>query len=53
MIDGKTKAEDIPVAQPASRISILAQFAPVGHAMVQHYTLGKCILPIRGLRLVP
>lgn len=44
-LDSKTPCQGINVIQTATRSSIIEEFAPVGHAMVKHYTLGKALLP--------
>lgn len=40
-LDRKTPFQGIDGPQTTIRNSIIEEFAPVGHAMVKHYTLGK------------
>lgn len=43
-IDFTAPDQDTDSGQTVARRSILEQFAPVGRALVKHYTLGKCLL---------
>lgn len=43
-LDSKAPRQHVPVTQTATRRSIIEEFAPVGHAMVKHYALGKTLL---------
>ena len=43
-LDSKTPFQGVDGPQTAIRSSIIEKFAPVGHAMVKDYTLGKTLL---------
>lgn len=43
-LDSKTPCQGTDGPQTAVRSSIIEEFAPVGHAMVKAYTLGKKFL---------